>query len=288
MDVRLVRSVVREALREDVGEGDITTFFCISPRRKTKAVIFVKQPGVLCGIEVAREVFRVVDAQLKFRILKKDGHTMKKGDHIAYVSGRAGSILTAERVALNFLSLLSGVSSYTRQFVNQLKGTKAKIMDTRKTTPTLRALEKYAVRVGGGHNHRFGLWDAILIKDNHLRVSDIIKKKKFDEENFAKIVTMIRKNTKYKIEVEVENLNEYKKIIRHYPDIILLDNFTLANLRKAVVMRDASYPAVFLEASGGVTLHNARRIAQTGVDFISSGSITHSPQSTDFSLEIDE
>jgi len=288
MDYQLVRSVVRAALREDVGSGDITTFFCVSPRKKVKGVVFVKQPGILCGTELLCETFRAVDSQLKVRILKKDGSSLKRGDHIAYITGPAGSLLTAERVALNFLSLLSGVATYTDQFVKKIKGTSARIMDTRKTTPTLRMLEKYAVRTAGGYNHRFGLWDAVLIKDNHLRVADIVRGKKFKEEEFSRILEMIRKNTSYKIEVEVENLPEYKKVIRYRPDIVLLDNFNAANLRKAVLLRNKKYPKVLLEASGGVNLTNVRSIARTGVDFISAGSITHSPGSVDFSLEIDE
>lgn len=288
MEYPFVRSVVRAALREDVGSGDITTFFCVSPRRKARGLIFVKQSGVLCGTELLTETFRTVDSQLKVKLLKKDGAAIKKGDHIAYVTGAAASLLTAERVALNFLALLSGVATYTSQFVKQIEGTKARIMDTRKTTPTLRVLEKYAVRTGGGSNHRFGLWDAVLIKDNHLRVADVICGKEFNEKEFSRIVEMIRKNTGYKIEVEVENIPEYKKVIRYCPDIVLLDNFNVANLRKAVLFRNKKYPKVLLEASGGVNLTNVRSIARTGVDFISAGSITHSPGSVDFSLEIDE
>ncbi len=283
-----LRKIIAEALIEDVGSGDVTTFFCVSPRRKTHAVILAKQRCVLCGMKVAREVFMTVDPSLRFRELKKDGQTVNNGERIAEVRGKAASILKGERLAINFMALLSGIATYTNQFVERTKGTKVRILDTRKTTPTLRALEKYAVRVGGGINHRKGLWDAILIKDNHLRVGDIIRDSLFNGEALAKIVKMIRDNTKLELEIEVENLEEFKKVISYRPDIILLDNFQAAAMKKAVLYRNRNFPRVKLEASGGVTLKTVRKIAQTGVDFISVGSITHSPESIDFSLEIDE
>ena len=161
-------------------------------------------------------------------------------------------------------------------------------MDTRKTTPSFRMLEKYAVRIGGGVNHRKGLWDGILIKDNHLRVGDIISRTAFDENALKNTLEIIRSNTRLEIEIEVENLREFKKVIASKPDIILLDNFNPISMKKAVAYRNARYPGVKLEASGGVTLFNVRKMAKTGVDFISVGSITHSPESIDFSLEIDE
>jgi nicotinate-nucleotide pyrophosphorylase (carboxylating) len=280
------RRLIRDALKEDIGTGDVTTFFCVSPRKKTKALILSKEKGILCGIRIAREVFRYVDPSLKFKILIEDGARIHKNQMVAEIKGRAVSILAAERVALNFLSLLSGIATLTRRFVEAVGSNKAKIMDTRKTTPMLRILEKYAVRVGGGLNHRKGLWDGILIKDNHLKVSGLIYKKRFNKKALAQIIEIIRNTTRYQIEIEVENLNQFKTVAGLRPDIILLDNFDLKTMRKAVSYRNRYYPKVMLEASGGVNLCNVRKIARTGVDFISVGSITHSLQSLDFSLEI--
>lgn len=284
----IVRELIRKALEEDVGNGDVTSFFCVSPEKKAKGIILAKENCVLCGIDIAKEAFRTANYSLKFRRLKKDGEVVNKNEVIAEIKGQAISILKAERVALNFLSMLSGVATYTRVFVDKVKNTATKIMDTRKTTPTLRVLEKYAVRVGGGVNHRKGLWDGILIKDNHLRASGIISKQGFNEKPLGKLIEIIRNNTKYEIEVEAENFQEFKRIIKYKPDIILLDNFPLNLILKAVHFRNRYFPNVKLEASGGINLDNVKKIAKAGVDFISVGSITHSPQSVDFSLEIDE
>lgn len=284
----IIRKIIKKALEEDIGKGDITSFFCVKPNKKIKAVIFSNEKGVLCGIDLAKEVFKFLDPSVGFKKLKKDGDNIKKGNRIAEIKGKAFSILSAERTALNFLSLLSGVATYTSLFVEKIKNTSAKIRDTRKTTPLLRVLEKYAVKVGGGANHRQGLWDGILIKDNHLRAAEIIKNKKIKEKEIAKLFNIIRKTTSFEIEVEVENLYQFKKIIKHKPDIILLDNFTLPQIIKAVDFRNKFFPQVKLEVSGGVTLENVKKIAQTGVDFIAVGSITHSPKAVDFSLEVDE
>ncbi|RKY40596.1 MAG: carboxylating nicotinate-nucleotide diphosphorylase, partial [Candidatus Omnitrophota bacterium] len=199
----------------------------------------------------------------------------------------AFNILTAERTALNFLSLLSGIASYTYKFVKKIEKTKAKIRDTRKTTPLLRALEKYAVRVGGGFNHREGLWDGILIKDNHLRAAGIIKNKKIDKKKILEMFKMMKENTSLEIEIEVENLSQFRKVIACLPDIVLLDNFSFPQIKKAVVFRDKFFPQVKLEVSGGINLDNVEKIACLGVDFIAVGSITHSPKAVDFSLEVD-
>jgi len=287
-DTQKLKKIIQEALNEDVGNGDVTTFFCVSPSRKTKAVILAKENCVLCGVKIAREVFKTVDRSLRLKEFKKDGDKVLKGEKIAEIRGKAASILKGERLAINFMALLSGIASYTNKFVEKAKGTKAVILDTRKTTPTMRFLEKFAVRMGGGVNHRKGLWDAILIKDNHLRVGDIIKAGRFNEDALAKIIKMIRDNTRLEIEVEVETIAEFKKVIAFKPDIILLDNFNVTSMKKAVLFRNSNFPKVKLEASGGVSLQTVRKIALTGVDFISVGSITHSPGSIDFSLEIDE
>ena len=288
IEKRAARHIIVAALKEDLGSGDMTTFFCISPRTKLKGLILAKESSVLCGVDIADQVFKTVDRSLYFRRFKKDGDRVKKNDVVATVSGAAVSILKAERVTLNFLSILSGVATYTSKFVEKLKGTSTQIMDTRKTTPNLRSLEKYAVRVGGGINHRKGLWDGILIKDNHLRGAGVISRKGFDEEVLKKLLKIIKDNVHHEIEIEVETFWEFKKIIKYKPDIILLDNFQLGEIKKAVHYRNKFFPSIKLEASGGVTLKNIRGVAKAGVDFISIGSMTHSPQAIDFSLEFDE
>jgi nicotinate-nucleotide pyrophosphorylase (carboxylating) len=197
-------------------------------------------------------------------------------------------VLSAERVALNFLSLLSGIATATKTFVKRIKGTKAKILDTRKTTPNLRDLEKYAVRVGGGFNHRLSLVDAILLKGNHLRAGKFIRKGKLDEERMAKCIAYVKTLPAVKIEIEVETLEEFKKVIKYKPRVVMLDNFKPAQMKEAVRWRNRYFPRVKLEASGGINLKNVRKIAQTGVDFISVGNLTHSPKAIDFSLEIVE
>jgi len=283
----LLRKIIRKSLEEDIGKGDITTFFCISPHKNIKATIFANEEGILCGIDLAKEVFSFVDPSINFKKIKKEGDKFKKADVIAKIVGKAFNILTAERTALNFLSLLSGIASYTYKFVKKIEKTKAKIRDTRKTTPLLRALEKYAVRVGGGFNHREGLWDGILIKDNHLRAAGIIKNKKIDKKKILEMFKMMKENTSLEIEIEVENLSQFRKVIACLPDIVLLDNFSFPQIKKAVVFRDKFFPQVKLEVSGGINLDNVEKIACLGVDFIAVGSITHSPKAVDFSLEVD-
>ncbi len=285
---KLAEKLIKRALKEDIGRGDLTTSLCISSSKKTKALILAKDKGILCGVEIAKKVFKILDLSLKFRNFKNDGDLLIRGDRVAQIIGKAASILTAERTALNFLSLLSGIATYTRKFVNRVSGTKVKIMDTRKTTPTLRALEKYAVRIGGGFNHRQGLWDGILIKDNHLRASKILHKRKVNTERLKQVFSLIRSKTNHKIEIEVESFEEFKKIVFIRPDIILLDNFNLKAIRKSVEFRNEFFPQVKIEVSGGVNLENVKEIARLGVDFISVGGITHSPPSFDFSLEINE
>jgi len=284
---KLLKKILRKSLEEDIGRGDITTFFCISPSKSIKATIFANEEGILCGIDLAKEVFSLVDPSINFKKIKKEGDEFKKADVIAKIAGKAFNILRAERTALNFLSLLSGIATYTHKFVEKVKNAKAKIRDTRKTTPLLRALEKYAVRVGGGLNHREGLWDGILIKDNHLRAAGIIKNKKIDKKKILETFEMIKENTSLEIEIEVENLSQFKKIISCLPDIILLDNFSFPQIKKAVAFRNKFFPQVKLEVSGGINLDNVEKIAHLGVDFIAVGSITHSPKAVDFSLEVD-
>ncbi len=282
-----LREIIKRALKEDIGEGDITSFFCIPFNKKIKAYIIAKEEGILCGIDVAKEVFTIIDPSTKFKKMKEDGEKIRKNEKVAQLTGKATNILIGERVALNFLSLLSGVATQTHYFVKKISKTKVKIRDTRKTTPNLRLLEKYAVRIGGGINHRKGLWDGILIKDNHLRVYGIVKKRIFNKSKLKEIIETIRKSTSLEIEVEVENLSHFKEAIKCNPDIILLDNFKIRDIKKAVKFRNRFFPKVKLEASGGINLDNVKDVALSGVEFISVGSITHSPESIDFSLEVD-
>ncbi|MFA7677270.1 MAG: carboxylating nicotinate-nucleotide diphosphorylase [Candidatus Omnitrophota bacterium] len=283
-----IKKIITRALREDIGRKDITSTIALSLSSKGKAVILARQSGILCGLEIAKEAFKQVDASLVFEPFKKDGSSFSKNERIAHVSGNLRSILAAERVALNFLALLSGVSTSTKKMIVKAKNTRVKIMDTRKTTPCLRALEKYAVATGGGHNHRSSLFNGIIIKDNHLRVSGCIVNNKLCEEEVAGLIKRFRDTSPLPVEIEVENLREFKGIIKYKPDIILLDNFSLASLRTAVVIRNKNFPKVLLEASGGVNFENVSAVACTGVDFISVGMLTHSPPAVDFSLEIIE
>lgn len=285
---RETKLIIKRALSEDAGREDITTLFTIPYHFKASAVFIAKEPGVLCGIDIARTVFKERSKNIVFKAFKKDGASFKNNEHVALVKGEARVILAAERVALNFLSMLSGVATATRGFVDEIRGTKAKILDTRKTTPNLRNLEKYAVRVGGGFNHRRDLDDAILVKDNHLRAGKFIEGNKVNREKMEKCLNYLRKVAHVKVEIEVETIEEFESVIKHKPDVVMLDNFDISDMKKAAQIRDEKFPRVKLEASGGVSLNTVRNIASTGVDFISVGSITHSPKAVDFSLEIIE
>ncbi|MBU1366369.1 MAG: carboxylating nicotinate-nucleotide diphosphorylase, partial [Candidatus Omnitrophica bacterium] len=247
-------AIIKRALAEDIGKKDITTLLTVPFRQEAEAVIFAKEKGVLCGINIVWEVFKQKDKKIFFKSLKKDGDTFRKDEKVAYIRGDAHIILSSERVALNFLSLLSGISTLTKKFADKIKGTGVKILDTRKTTPNLRALEKYAVRIGGGYNHRMTLAQEVLIKDNHLRVARFINKERLDEERFRNSIFYLRKSTRSKIEVEVESMEVFKKVIKYKPDVVMLDNFSLAQLKKAVVQRDEYFPQVKLEVSGGINL----------------------------------
>lgn len=279
------KSVIINALKEDVGIKDITTDSVIPKNRYAKAVILAKEPCVVCGLGVARAVFKQQDKVIKFTPCAKDGDFVKKGKIIARVCGNARSILTAERVALNFLSHLCGISTKTREFAQKVKPYKAKIMDTRKTIPGLRILEKYAVRMGGGFNHRLSLDEMIMVKDNHIKVIGdrfwVIGFKGKGKEISSKV----------KIEIEVKTLKELKKALNLKPDIVMLDNMSIEEMRKAVQLRNHLSPNAHhltpkIEASGRVTLENVKKIASTGVDMISIGELTHSVESVDISLEI--
>jgi nicotinate-nucleotide pyrophosphorylase (carboxylating) len=267
-----IKTLIELSLSEDIRHGDVTTDFLKLGNKKTKAVLKAKEEGILAGLETAFRVFNTIDAKTKCKALKKDGDFLKKGDIIAEISGYSASVLKAERVALNFLQRLSGIASLTYKYVQKIYPYKAWLLDTRKTTPLLRELEKYAVRTGGGFNHRFGLYDMIMLKENHIRsvgsISEAVKKVK-------------TKNTSYKIEVEVTNLNELKDAVNAGADRVMLDNMSVSDMKKAV---EEFSGKVELEASGNVTLDTIEKIAKTGVDFISCGALTHSYRSLDISL----
>ncbi len=272
----LVEPVVRRALEEDLGRaGDITSALTVPGNRRARARLVARRPGTIAGLIAAECAFRLVDPGLKFSAKEPDGATVKSGATLAIVEGAARSILTAERVALNFAGHLSGVATATRALVNAVKGTKARIVCTRKTTPGLRAFEKYAVRCGGGFNHRFGLDDAVLIKDNHIAAAGGI----------GAAVGRVRSGAGHmlKIEVEVDTLEQLEECLKLGVDTVLLDNMSIARLKRAVTM--ARGRAV-LEASGNVSLATVRAIARTGVDYISSGAITHSAPSLDVALDL--
>ncbi len=275
--------LVKLALAEDVGPGDITTRTVVPKERRAKAEIRAKEAGVIAGLGVAAEVFRHLDRRIRFIPKVKDGALVKRGKVIAVVSGPARGILTGERVALNFLQHLSGIATLTRKFKTQISKvkTKVKLLDTRKTIPGMRVLEKYAVKVGGGVNHRMGLYDAILIKDNHIKLAGGIGKA-IEE---IKEIKRERETKGIKdIEVEAKSIAEVKQAIKAGADRILLDNMNLKTLRRAVKL--CKKAGVKTEASGGVNLNNVRAIAKTGVDFISVGALTHSARALDISLKI--
>ena len=258
-------------LAEDVGTGDVTTLALIDESAMCKAVALVKEPGVVCGLESAAAVF--AELGVRFDPLVDEGAYVEPRA-IAEIDGPARGVLAGERVALNLLGRLSGIATLTRQYVDAIEGTDAVILDTRKTTPGLRALEKHAVVTGGGMNHRFGLDDGVLVKDNHLRLAGGVT---------AAVARLREADTSLPIEVEAETLDQLREAIAAGADTILLDNMTLAELREAVKLVDGRAK---LEASGGVTLDSVRDIAETGVDFISVGALTHSARSLDVALEV--
>lgn len=266
------------ALREDIGPGDITSDSFVSKNARSAARIVAREPAILAGTETAAEVFRRVDPALKLRVIGKDGDELHANDRVLEIEGTTRSILKAERVALNFLQRLSGIATITRKFVDAAANEHVKILDTRKTTPGLRALEKAAVVAGGGTNHRFGLFDMVLIKDNHLAAIT-----GFDE--LAKTVREFRNaHPNVQVEVEADTLDQVHEFLEiGGVDVILLDNMKPAEIREAVALGKNK---VKFEASGGITLQNIRQVAATGVDFISIGAITHSARAIDFSLEI--
>ncbi|MDO8683506.1 MAG: carboxylating nicotinate-nucleotide diphosphorylase [Armatimonadota bacterium] len=270
-----IKEIVKRALAEDIGGGDITTRLTVPSSATASGVIIAKEAGVIAGLEVATLCFETVDPSIKFVPLARDGDRVSPGQKLATIDGPAGSILTAERVALNFLQRMSGVATLTSEFVKSVSGTSAKIIDTRKTTPGLRALEKHAVRVGGGSNHRFGLDDGILIKDNHIAVAGGV----------GPAVRAAKAGAPHtlKVEVEVRNIAETEEALASGADAILLDNMSLDEMREAVKLIAGR---AIIEASGGVNAQTVTAIAETGVDLISVGMLTHSAKALDLSLQM--
>ena len=270
-----LRAIIRAALKEDIGRRDVTTAAVLTGEETGGAQAVAKSDLVVAGLEVFRETFLFLDPTLAFAALTEDGKSAAAGDVLAEITGRLASILTAERVALNLFQRMCGIASVTSRYVAAVQGTGAKILDTRKTAPGLRVLDKYAVRVGGGFNHRFGLDDGVLIKDNHIAAAGGIRE----------AMMRIRGQVPYtmKVEVEVRNRQELAEALGSGADVIMLDNMGPEDMRAAVFLVGGTVP---LEASGNVTLTNVRQIAETGVDYISVGALTHSVTAADISLKI--
>ncbi len=264
---------VHAALAEDIGAGDVTTDATVAADAVGTAAIVVKQAGVVCGLRAAETAFRALDPDIRFEAFAQDGDAVEPPAIVARIAGSERAILTGERVALNFLGRLSGIATLTRRYVDAVEGTGVAVLDTRKTTPGLRALEKHAVACGGGRNHRFGLDDAVLVKDNHLRAAGSV----------TAAVELVRGATDLPVEVECESLDQLREALDAGVDAILLDNMTVAELREAVALNAGR---ARLEASGGVSLDTIRDIAETGVDEISVGALTHSAPALDVSLEL--
>ncbi len=276
LNVKVIEDMVSMALVEDIGTGDITTLSTIKDTQVISGKFIAKEEGIICGLEVLSKVFEKVDSSIKVIFSVKDGERVYKDDIIAKIDGPAKGVLIGERVALNFIQHLSGISTSTAQLVEKVKGAKAKITDTRKTTPGLRVLEKYAVRVGGGVNHRFNLSDGVLIKDNHIKSAG----------NITNAINSAKKNAPHtlKIEVEVESLEQIDEALNAGADIIMLDNMNNEMMKKAV---EKIAGRALVEASGNMGEKDLREVADTGVDLISVGALTHTVKAMDISLKFD-
>lgn len=273
-----IEEIVKQTLQEDIGSGDHSSLACIDKSIMGKMKLLVKEDGVLCGVEVAKEVIRQVDPEIRMTQYLHDGDLIHKGDIVFDLEGPAQSMLTAERTLLNFMQRMSGIATNSKKYSDAVKGTKTKILDTRKTTPGLRIFEKYAVQIGGSENHRFGLYDMIMLKDNHIDFAGGIEKAIDTTHAYLN-----KNNLDLKIEIETRNLEEVKRVIEHGGvDRIMLDNFTPEMILVALRMINGKYET---EASGGITFENIRGYAESGVDFISIGALTHHIKSLDLSLK---
>jgi len=265
--------IINAALKEDVGSGDITTNLIVPRKTISKAFLLAKEDGIIAGLPVAKGVFTKLDKKIIWKSLVKEGDKVSAGTKIAQIRGSYRALLTGERTALNFLQRMSGIATAASKYIDQLSGLKTKILDTRKTVPGLRVLDKYSVKIGGGTNHRMGLYDMVMIKDNHIKVSGSI----------TEAVRQIRKNLKRKIAIEVEttNINEVKEALNAHVDIIMLDNMSLPEMKETIALVNNR---VKVEASGGIDLNSIRAVAETGVDFISVGALTHSVKALDIGM----
>ncbi len=278
-DWNIADSVIINALKEDIGNGDITTSSIIPEKNASKASLVAKGNFILAGLPFAERTFSLVGKGLKFKSIKKESSRVKAGDVIAKVEGNTRNLLMAERVALNILQRLSGIATLTGSYIKCVRGLKVKIVDTRKTLPGLRFFEKYAVRTGGGYNHRYGLFDGVLIKDNHITAVGGLSK--------AVRLARLKSHHLLKIEVEVKNLTGVEEAISSGADIIMLDNMHVDMMKKAVNLIRSRNPDIIIEASGNINLENVRTIAETGVDLLSVGALTHSAPAVDISLMFD-
>jgi len=273
-----LKEFVKHCIEEDVKNGDHSTLSCISTDKKGAAQLLVKDRGIIAGIEVAKEIFKTYDDTLTFKTIKSDGDLVSSGDIVFIVEGSSRSLLTIERLVLNVMQRMSAIATLTSRYVEKINDLKTKILDTRKTTPLNRFLEKEAVKIGGGFNHRFGLYDMIMLKDNHIDFAGGIKKAIIKANNY-----MVVNNLKLKIEIETRDLNEVKEVLSHGGiDRIMLDNFNFKDLRKAVSLINNQFET---EASGGINLDTVRKYAECGVDYISVGALTHSVHNMDLSLK---
>lgn len=274
----MIEEIIDNALREDIGDGDHSTRSCVPENAKGKAKLLVKDDGILAGVELARMIFNRFDPTLELTVLIPDGTPVKKGDIAFIVEGKSRSILTTERLVLNFMQRMSGIATQTHQLVQLIEGCNTKLLDTRKTTPGIRYMEKWAVRIGGGHNHRVGLYDMIMLKDNHIDYAGGIRQAVEQAHNY-----LHQLNKPLKIELEVRNEQELQEALSVGGiDRIMLDNFTPEQIKKVLPLIPEKYET---EASGGITLETIRAYAETGVDFISVGALTHSAKSIDLSLK---
>jgi nicotinate-nucleotide pyrophosphorylase (carboxylating) len=273
-----IPELVTHALQEDIGTGDHSSLAAISENIQGKMKLLAKENGIIAGVEVAKEVLQQVDSSITMNCFKEDGDAIFVGDIVFELIGKARSMLTAERTLLNFMQRMSGIATVSKQYADAVKGTKTTILDTRKTTPNLRELEKYAVKIGGSENHRFGLYDMIMLKDNHIDFAGGIEKAIDDTHQYLK-----KNNLNLKIEIETRSIEEVKQVVKHGKvDRIMLDNFTPAQIKETLVVIGNQYET---EASGGITLQNIHEYAQTGVDYISIGALTHHIKSLDLSLK---
>jgi nicotinate-nucleotide pyrophosphorylase (carboxylating) len=273
-----IEQIIDLALKEDIGSGDHTTLSTVPVDRRGKMALFVKEEGIIAGIYLARQIFHYYNPDISMQIILRDGNPINKGDIAFFVEGPTQSLLTCERLVLNFMQRLSGIATQTNKMVRILEGTNTKILDTRKTTPLLRELEKMAVRIGGGYNHRFGLFDMILIKDNHIDFAGGITKALNQTKQY-----LIDNKLDLQIEIEVRNMKELEEVLNvGIASRVLIDNFKPDQLKEAVSFINGR---IETEASGGITLNNLREYAETGVDFISSGALTHHIKSLDLSLK---